>query len=119
MPRKPRKCGTCFWIWTFLVGVFSPGKGKRRINTRIKALEKAIADRDEIIDVRNSDNEGLKGEVEYLRKELAKAEGKNKQYLTALGMDADMKTVVNMRTPSWATKTPADEVDTQPLPAVG
>lgn len=57
MMRKSIKPGRVFWVGTFVVGVFSPGRGKRRVNdrmvwvdgqykvalTRIAALEEELA----------------------------------------------------------------------------
>lgn len=57
MKRKSIRPGRLFWVWSFMVGVFSPGRGKRRVNdkmiwvdtqwlvsqARVKALEEELA----------------------------------------------------------------------------
>ena len=35
MKRKSIRPGRLFWVGTFAVGVFSPGKGKRRVNDKM------------------------------------------------------------------------------------
>lgn len=37
--RKSIKPGRMFWVGTFAVGVFSPGKGKRRVSDRMNFVD--------------------------------------------------------------------------------
>lgn|SRR5574341_573095 len=39
MVKKSIKPGRLFWVGTFVVGVFSPGKGKRRINDKMVRMD--------------------------------------------------------------------------------
>lgn len=39
MVKKSIKPGRVFWVGTFMIGVFSPGKGKRRVNDRMKRVD--------------------------------------------------------------------------------
>lgn len=105
MPRKVRR--SLFWIWTFIIGVFSPGKGKRRINTRMAKLEEDLI-------VQKSNNGVLTTECEGLRERLAWTKAEVKRLKTALCMDD----AINVRTSSWAKESPDDEVDTVRIPIV-
>ncbi len=77
----PRKPGRIFWTWTFIVGVFSPGKGKRRINSRMQELYQYIR----ALEKRNSE---LTSENMYLRKELHRSEGERNLFLVQDEMNA-------------------------------
>lgn len=74
MKRKSIKPGRLFWVGTFVIGVFSPGKGKRRVNdkmvwmsaqyrealTRISALEDELATAYAELERRPSESDQLK-----------------------------------------------------------
>jgi hypothetical protein len=64
MSKHRRKTGPGFWIWTFIVGIHSTDKGKRRIAAAIKEKDRYIAEREVIID-------GLQDENRFLREKLA------------------------------------------------
>lgn len=63
----PHKPGRIFWTWTFAIGVFSPDKGKRRINDRMQENWSALCEERK----RNSE---LTSEVQFLRRELGRVE---------------------------------------------
>ncbi len=74
MKRKSIKPGRLFWVGTFVIGVFSPGKGKRRVNDKMlwmaaqykavqganKALKEELDTAYAELDRRTSDGDELK-----------------------------------------------------------
>jgi hypothetical protein len=77
----PREPGRIFWLWTFIVGVFSPGKGKRRINSRMQELyqyARAVEERNSVLTSENS----------FLRRELGRVEGERNLFLVQDEMNA-------------------------------
>lgn len=69
----PRKPGRVFWLLTFAVGVYSPGKGKRRINNRMQEIYRAYKFSQEC-------NLSLTSEVKFLREALRRVEGENSTF---------------------------------------
>lgn len=118
MPRKPRKPGFWFWIWTFTIGAFSPGEGKHRVNSKMTELHDGIKQRDAWIEERDDQLGAKDSYIEFLSRELTAKTEKNRELLTALHMDEAMETVVNMRTPSWSRESADEEVDTVSMEAV-
>lgn len=118
MPRKPRKPGICFWVWTFAVGVVSPGKGKRRVNSRMTELYEGIKQRDAWVEERDDKLNAQNSYIEFLGEQLAAKSEENNRLLTALHMDECMETVVNMRTPSRSRESADEQVDTLSIPVV-
>ena len=107
MPRKPRKPGFWFWVWTFTIGAFDAEKGKHRVNSKMTELYDAVSERDSRIAVLESDNASL-------RKHLNESVADGKRLRRALHLDA----AVNARTTSWGNKSAGDEVDTLSIPVV-
>lgn len=70
---NPRKPGRIFWIGTFAVGIFSPGSGKRRVNSRMQELHR------ERVSLRDLNSE-LTSENQFLRRELHKLQGANNAF---------------------------------------
>lgn len=70
---KPRKPGRTFWICTFIVGVFSPGTGKRRVNRKMQVLYRDARSQE----IKNSE---LTSENKYLRRELQRVQGANNAF---------------------------------------
>lgn len=118
MPRKPRKPGFWFWIWTFTLGAFSPGEGKHRVNSKMTELHNGIKNRDDQLKKCREQLGVRDSEIKFLRMELKEQVAKNNQLLTALHMNEGMKTVVNMRTPGWSRESADEEVDTISIPVV-
>lgn len=112
MPRKPRKPGAAFWIWTFVIGVFSSGKGKRRINAKMTELYDAIKERDSRNAVQESNNASLTSENTYLREELQRQVEANRQLLVACEMD----TALNTPRPVRNQENADDKVDAATTP---
>lgn len=107
MPRKPRKPGFWFWVWTFTLGAFNPDKGKHRVNSKMTELHQGIEERESIIAKQQSD-------IQSLKEDLNAAVAHNRRLRRALHMD----TVVNTRTPSWSRESADEEVDTVSIPVV-
>lgn len=70
---NPRKPGRIFWIGTFAVGIFSPGTGKRRVNSRMQELHRNCVS----LQDRNSE---LTSDNQSLRRELYKLQGANNAF---------------------------------------
>lgn len=96
-----RRPGRLFWLSTFVIGVFSPGKGKRRINRRMQELH------DENKSERGR-NLSLTSEVKFLRGELYRVTGEHNTFLVQDDMNGVLR---NM--PSGS-----DTQTTIPLPTV-
>lgn len=78
---NPRKPGRIFWVYSFVVGVFSPGTGKRRVNTLMQNLHKDNKA------LRRSNSE-LTSENEHLRTALYSVQGQNNMFLVQDEMNA-------------------------------
>ena len=59
-----------FWLWARTVEVFSPGRGKRRINVRLQKIG-------EDLDNALKRNEALASENQFPRRALGRAEAEN------------------------------------------
>jgi hypothetical protein len=98
---NPRKPGRIFWIFTFAVGVFSPGSGKRRIGNRMQELHQGVRSRDKTIESLKVRNSELTSENNYLRRRLGTLAGEKNLFL----VQDEMNAALNLRTEQWTGTT--------------
>lgn len=114
MSRHRRRSGPVFWIGTFLIGLFSQDRGKRRINAQMAQLRKDIEVRDQRIATVEDENHSL---TERLTDALAErnwlrewAAGQWESQLTDDGGKTPADTD-NEATASFAVYTPPETVE--------
>lgn len=73
-----------FWLWTRTIDVFSPGRGKRRINIRMQEMQKDL-------DAALKQNSELTSENKFLRTELQRITGENNLFRVQDEMNAAIR----------------------------
>jgi hypothetical protein len=110
MPRRPKRPGFWFWLWTFTLGAFNPEKGKHRVNAKMSELHKAVGHRDSRIRVLESENKALRAARQTDRQELNRSLDRENRLRQALAEAHAEK--------SRNHESPDDKVDTLNLPVV-
>lgn len=108
MSKRRRKPGRLYWLSTFAVGIWSPDKGQRRVNSEMQAKDERIGQLEAENHILREANGNLVAERNYYIAQAEISEGlleATKVKIAAKGAD-DTLPIAKVYT-SWGTTDPA------------